>query len=493
MEPIMNRHCLGTCLVLSLLVCSLELAHAQSSDQLSGRVPDPGTITVSPTSAPAAVVEAIKMPAGQIVIPSSSIPPAKQGTTLKTRLAQTNLRIYVPAGWQADQVTPPGPYYTPTPPYSGYAYETPASLACVYDLLAVTPGCNPNTVTTPPTGGSKAIAIVDAFDDPFAGPDLAYFSSQFGLPFNPAQLEVVYENGIEPVVDTTGGWELEESLDLQYSHAMAPNAKIYLVEAQTNSYGDLLTSVEIAGNLIRCGATEQDLTTGAVGTCPTSSTGSGEVSMGWGSGEFSLETSYDSVFTTAGVVYFASAGDTPGTDWPCTSPDVVCAGGTSIRRSPVTGDFINEASWTEAGGGVSLYEKRPSYQSSISTIVGTARGVPDVSLDSNPDTGVWVYDSFGYALGLEDEELANAGWEIVGGTSAASPTWAGLLNNGSTRAGKWAASTNAALTTMYANKAVATDFRDITVGYCGPYEGYTTAVGWDPCTGIGSDQSYAGK
>ncbi len=435
----------------------------------------------------------IKTPGGMIVTPPSSIPPSTQGTTLKTRTMQTDLQIYVPAGWKSDEVVPPGPNYTPTPPYSGYAYETPASIACVYALLSVTTGCNPNTVTTPPSGGSSAIAIVDAFDDPFAGPDLAYFSSQFGLPFDPAQLHVVYEDGTEPAVDPTGSWEMEESLDLQYSHAMAPSATIYLVEAQSSSFANLLTSVEIAGNLVRCGQTEQNPSTHAVGTCPKTSTGAGEVSMSWGGGEFSSETAYDSIFTTAGVVYVASAGDAPGTLWPCVSPNVVCAGGTSIRRSPSTGNFINEVSWTLGGGGVSLYEKIPGYQSSISGIVGVSRGVPDVSLDSNPVTGLWVYDSFGYALSVSDEALANAGWTIIGGTSASSPMWAGILNNAATRASSFAASSNAELTQMYKNKAVTTDFRDIDIGYCGPYEGYTTATGWDPCTGIGSNQTYTGK
>ncbi len=475
----MKNHLISGVAVVAVSLCAMAPAIAQDSE-----VADASATTVHNAL--------VKTHPGQIVVPQSSMPPATQGTTLKTRLAQTNIQVFVPNGWQADQATPPGPHYTPTPPYSGYAYETPASFACIYDLLSVTTGCNPNTVTAPPTGGSKAIAIVDAYDDPFAGPDLAYFSSQFGLPFDPAQLEVVYEDGTEPFVDTTGGWELEESLDLQYSHAMAPNAKIYLVEAQSNSFADLLTSVQIASNLIRCGATEQNLSTLAVGTCPTSSTGTGEVSMSWGAGEFSSETAYDSFFTTTGVVYFASSGDSPGTYWPCTSPDVVCAGGTTIRRSPSTGNFINEASWTLAGGGASLYEPIPSYQSSISSIVGTARGVPDVSLDANPVTGVWVWDSFGYALSVYDEALADAGWFIVGGTSVASPSWAGIVNNAATRA-SFAASSKAELTTMYANKAVTTDFRDIVAGYCGPYEGYTTATGWDPCAGIGSDQSYVGK
>jgi subtilase family serine protease len=482
----MKKQHLTPGLLLSLIACSFGAAQAQSIEEVGvNQSPNIATTYSLPNVVPKA--------GGMIVTPASSVPPVTQGTTKKTRIMTTDLQVYVPAGWKPDEVNPPGPYYTPTPPFTGYAYETPASLSCIYDLLTVTAGCNPNTVTAPPTGGSKSIAIVDAYDDPFAGPDLAYYSSQFGLPFDPALLHVVYEDGIEPAVDPTGGWEMEESLDLQSAHAMAPGATIYLVEAQSPAFADLETAVEIASNLVRCGHTEQSLTTYVVGTCPTTSTGTGEVSMSWGSSEFSTETSYDSAFTTTGVVYVASSGDSPGTTWPCASPNVVCAGGTTIRRNPSTGSFINEASWDLAGGGISLYEKIPGYQSSISTIVGTARGVPDVALDSNPVTGLWIYDSFGYALSFYDEALANAGWEIVGGTSAASPLWAGILNNAATRGSSFAASTNAELTKMYTNKAVTTDFRDVVAGFCGPYDGYTTATGWDPCTGIGSDQTYAGK
>jgi kumamolisin len=482
----MRKQHLTPGLLLSLCVCSLGVAQAQSIEEVNPK------IVISNTTTPAKP-EVVQKAGGMLITPASSIPPVVQGTTKKTRIMTTDLQIYVPSGWKSDEVTPPSPYYTPLPPYSGYAYETPASLNCIYALVAVTAGCNPNTVTAPPTGGSKSIAIVDAYDDPFAGPDLAYFSSQFSLPFDPLQLKVVYEDGFEPTTDLTGSWEGEESLDIEYSHAMAPSATIYLVEAQSSTLGDLLTSVQIASNLVRCGATEQNLSTYEVGTCPSTSTGTGEVSMSWGGSEFSTETSYDSVFTTTGVVYVASAGDDPGTYWPCTSPDVVCAGGTSIRRSPSTGNFINEASWTLGGGGDSLYEAIPSYQSSISGIIGKARGVPDVSLDSNPITGLWVYDSFGYALSYYEPSLANAGWNVFGGTSAASPMWAGIINNAATRNAKWYASSNAELTEIYAEKAVTTDYRDIVLGFCGFYEGYTTATGWDPCTGVGSDQGYVGK
>ena len=128
-------------------------------------------------------------------------------------------------------------------------------------------------MTTVPTGGTKSIAIVDAYDDPFAGPDLAYFSAQMGIPFEPSKFQVVYEDGTPPAVDETGGWELEEALDTEYAHAIAPGATLYLVEADSPEDFDLFTSVVIASNLVRCGKTT---------TCPTTATGTGEVSMSWG-------------------------------------------------------------------------------------------------------------------------------------------------------------------------------------------------------------------
>jgi subtilase family serine protease len=121
--------------------------------------------------------------------------------------------------------------------------------------------------------------------------------------------------------------------------------------------------------------------------------GGGEVTNSWGGSELSGETSNDSHFVKANVVFFASAGDGPGTIWPSTSPNVVAAGGTTVRRTPSTGVFLSEYPWDSAGGGVSAFEARPSYQSSISSLVGNFRGVPDLSFDSDPITGVWVHDT----------------------------------------------------------------------------------------------------
>jgi subtilase family serine protease len=179
----------------------------------------------------------------------------------------------------------------------------------------------------------------------------------------------------------------------------------------------------------------------------------------------------------ANVVFIASSGDNPGTSWPGSSPDVVSAGGTTVRRNPSTGNFLSELPWDSAGGGISSIEARPSYQSGISAIVGSFRGMPDLSFDSNPITGVWVLDSDG------------GGWFILGGTSVASPSLAGIINS----TGGFAASTSAELTTIYGNFGVAANFKDITSSYCGPYAGYTAAKGWDVCTGVGVVKGKLGK
>jgi len=172
------------------------------------------------------------------------------------------------------------------PPFAGLFYEDPASLACIYGLIPTFDmACNPNNPRLDnPTGGSQAIAVVDAYDDPNAASDLAAFSAQFGVP-SPAKFHVIYAPagiapgtgqcasgpGTEPATDPTGGWEIEESLDIEYAHAMAPQATLYLVEAQSNFDIDLYCAVSIAGNLV-------------------AQAGGGEVSMSFGSLEFPQET-----------------------------------------------------------------------------------------------------------------------------------------------------------------------------------------------------------
>jgi kumamolisin len=404
---------------------------------------------------PAAISQMVHHPAGPAVIPrSGQSSPGDLGVR-----AHTNIRFFFMDGASPGEL----------PPLSGYGYETPASLACVYRLVYPVPGCNPNQTLTNSSGGSGSIAIVDAYDDPNAASDLASFSEQFGLP--PANLSVVYEGGSPPATDPTGGWELEESLDIEYAHAMAPGARLYLVEANSNSFLDLFTSTQIAGNLVACGSGSP---------CPAGSKGRGQVTMSFSGAEFPTESYLDALFTTPNVEYFGTAGDEAGVTYPCASPNVICVGGTSTARSQFTGNLIAEIAWSDAGGGISAYEPIPRYQAAFPGLDGQLlgfRGVPDVSADANPVTGAWVLDNFPYEAPAGYE----TGWFIVGGTSLATPTVAGIFN----ATGRFEHSSYAALDDIYSRWGQRR-FRDITYGACGYYSGSFSGQGWDLCTGFGS-------
>lgn len=382
---------------------------------------------------------------GLVITPGSSLP--GQG------LAHTNVHIFVPKGF--------APQVAPLP--SGLFFETPASLACVYQLVPRSGGCNPAVVTANASGGGRAIAVVDAFDAPNIAADLGSYSTEFGLPaVTSLNFEKVYAcawsgiglpppptcSGSQPAYDS--GWEIEESLDTQMAHAMAPSAKVILVEAQSNTLGNLAAAELKAAYLV-------------------AQAGGGEVSNSWGAPEFLGETAYDAFLSTPGVVYFASTGDSPGTEYPSTSPNVVAVGGTSLSRNPQTGAFLGEATWSLAGGGPSAYEARPVYQNSVSRIVGARRGVPDVAAVANPITGVWIYVT------------AQGGWLIVGGTSVASPLVAAIVNN----EGHFSLSTAVELSMIYDDPDYL-HFKDIKDGTCGPHEGYFAVTGWDFCAGVGS-------
>jgi kumamolisin len=394
---------------------------------------------------------------GQVVVPATSVVhPGDTGIK-----AHTHIRILVPpeGRFEGAAQTKAG-----SPPVLGLFFETPASIACVYHLAAnPLPGCNPDETTEPPSGGGGVIALVEAFDDPTAASDLQTFSTQFGLP--PADLRVIFADGTRPGVDPTGGAELETSLDIEWAHAMAPKAKLLLVEAASLNLSDLFNAIFVAGNLV-------------------SENGGGEVSMSFGTPEFPEETQLDSFFTAPGVVYVASAGDNPGTEYPSVSPNVISAGGTTISRDSFTGTFLLENTWQDAGGGPSLFEPRPSFQNAIAPIVGETRGTPDLSFDANPNTGVWIFDGNTFQ-GSKNP----VGWAVVGGTSVSAPSLAGIVN----AAGKFSASSQRENDEIYEHLGSRMDFRDINSGNCGFNIGNFAKDGWDFCTGVGSDQGLRGK
>ena len=394
---------------------------------------------------------------GRVLVPDSTIEhPADVGRRAHTNhvifLRSSGLTLTVPSG------------------------ETPGSLACVYQTAqTLTAGCPKSSTTLPsPSTSGGTIAIVDAYDYSTATSDFNTFSGQFGL--LPSSgicsggpcFRVVYASGSKP--RTNCGWAQEAALDIEWAHAMAPNAQIILVEAKTNSFSDLFKAVDVATNEVICGKT----------SCPSGGSGYGQVSMSWGGSESSGEAANDSHFSHTGVVYFAASGDTGGTTiYPSVSPNVVSAGGTSVNRD-TNGNFLNETGWSGSGGGPSKYESIPSYQAVIASIVGSQRGTPDFSFDADPNTGVSVYDSTS-CQGLR-------GWLVFGGTSVSSPSLAGIVNE----SGSKYSTSDIELSrfTPYATLGNASDYRDVTSGTAGSFSAKT---GWDFVTGVGSDIGTNGK
>lgn len=304
------------------------------------------------------------------------------------------------------------------------------------------------------TGGHDVIAIIDAFDYPTALKDFNVFASMFGLPLENSSSATASTNKVFQVVyagkkkpRANAGWAEEAALDIEWAHAMAPGAKIVLVEADSASLTDLFRAVDVAAAI----------------------SGVKQISMSWGCSEFSGETSYDSHFKVSGPVFFAASGDTGGVViYPSCSPYVVAAGGTSVTTSSA-GVLTAETAWSSGGGGNSTYVARPSWQTSVS-MTGARRGVPDISSNADPNTGVAVYDSTPYQ--------GYSGWMVFGGTSVSSPCLAGMTNVSAVSY----TSTTAFLTSLYTHYLnTSSVFRDITSGS----NGFSALTGWDYATGVG--------
>jgi hypothetical protein len=307
-------------------------------------------------------------------------------------------------------------------------------------------------------GAGQTIAIVDAYDDPNVLSDLQTFDKTYGL--SDPVFQKVNQNGSQSQLPLgNSGWGMEIALDIEWAHAVAPAAKILLVEANSNSLNDLLAAVDYASSAAKV------------------------VSMSWGASEFSSETSYDSHFSPQlhpGVTFIASSGDSGGrTLWPSVSPNVLSVGGTSLTIvSSASGvySYGGETTWSGSGGGYSLYEKEPTWQYAVQS--SGRRSSPDVAFDANPNTGVAVYDTYGYS-----------GWYAIGGTSAGSPQWAGIVAIvNQVRAGNGLGSLTNTSSQLYAldtQQTYSTDFHDITGGTAGRNH---ASAGYDLVTGLGSPQ-----
>ena len=268
-------------------------------------------------------------------------------------------------------------------------------------------------------------------------------------------------------------WAVETSLDVEWAHAIAPKATLVLVLANSASNADLMAAVNTARRYA----------------------GVSVVSMSWGGNESSTDPSYNSYFTTpsghTGVTFLAASGDsgtygsysTRTVGYPAASPNVVAVGGTTLNVDS-SGNYLSESGWGNgtssyslggSGGGISQYETQPSYQHGVVTQSSTFRALPDVSFLADPNTGAAVIDSY---------DFGNTTPVAIGGTSLATPMWAGVIalaDQGRVLAGLGTLDgATQTLPKLYALPS--SDFHDITTGN----NGYAAGPGFDLVTGRGT-------
>jgi autotransporter-associated beta strand protein len=343
-------------------------------------------------------------------------------------------------------------------------------------------------------GTGQTIALIDAFDDPafsssgtpgFATSDLHFFDQQFGLP-DPVFLKVAEDGSTNyPSVDPNfppDDWEGETALDVEWAHAIAPAARILLVECDSDSNDDLFAGLKWAATPVAKGgggATVVSMSFGTAGGDPTA-------------------TSLDANFSPAafpGVTFVAAAGDNGSVrnqgDYPADSPDIVAVGGTRLTVN-ASGVYSGETVWrtgpgNATGGGTSRYENQPIYQKLAEPTL-TKRTTPDVAFDADPGSGVVVYDSYNGGGG-DGSSINIAG---IGGTSVSAPCWAGLIAIADQiRASQpipeapltGATQTLPILYSIYSSPSYHQDFHDITSGGNGTF---SATAGYDEVTGIGT-------
>jgi len=353
-------------------------------------------------------------------------------------------------------------------------------------------------------GTGKKIVIIDAFDNPTLQSDFNFFNNFYGLPN-----QTIAQYYLGPTPPNTG-WAQEMQLDVDWSHAIAPGAKIVLVHGQSNSDEDLVAAANYAIN-------------NNLGDVISMSFGEADACLGQ-----TLQGAWHQAFVNAtkkGITLLASSGDQgaaqpscDGNTWvqstssPASDPLVTGVGGTELiaqnyaclltvcPNPPGFGNWLGETAWNEGnpygdfgsifgdgtigtGGGYSYAWNEPAYQQG--TIHGgKLRGSPDVAYNGAILHGVLV--------------RFRGGWFRFGGTSCGAPQWAALTAIADQAAGHDYGFINSALYKIGQDSGMyASSFHDITAGNNNSLQfdsannpvdipGYNAGTGWDATTGLGS-------
>ncbi|MCL5053807.1 MAG: hypothetical protein M1447_08360 [Gammaproteobacteria bacterium] len=289
---------------------------------------------------------------------------------------------------------------------SGYY---PADLQSAYNLASAL-----KSMTKP---GGATIAVVDAYNDPYAATDLATYRSTMSGATDPSTkltgtkipplcsstitsgcvtFKKVNQSGGTSYPKGNTGWGEEISLDLDMISAICPNCNITLVEASSSSFSNLNAAVAYAKSLHPAAVTNS-----------------------YGGSEFSSETSYNANYSYSSsssggqTAVTAATGDSGyGVEFPAAAPNLTAVGGTSLTYTGTgaTLAWNPQTVWSGAGAGCSAYETMPSWQDTSAfdlSSVCASRQVGDVSAVADPNTGVAVYDTY-----------SEPGWMVFGGTSA---------------------------------------------------------------------------
>jgi subtilase family serine protease len=271
------------------------------------------------------------------------------------------------------------------PPITGFA---PADLQSAYKV--VTKG-----------KATTVVAIVDAFGYTNAEADLGTYRSQWGLAACTTAngcFEKLNQSGVQGSYPAQNiGWAQESALDVDMASAMCPKCKIWLVEANTNSFSDLAAAVQEAATL-----------------------GAHVVSNSYGGGEGGTQ-SVEASYNHPGIAITASSGDDGfGVQFPASSPHVTAVGGTHLVADGSARGWT-ETAWSGAGSGCSSVYAKPTWQKDKGC---SKRMEADVSAVADPATGVAVF-------GPNNSGVSQ--WLRFGGTSVAAPLIGGVYgNNGKT-------------------------------------------------------------
>jgi subtilase family serine protease len=379
----------------------------------------------------------------------------------------------------------------------GVACYGPTQLQQAYDLKPLYQvGLN---------GSGKTIVIVDAYGSPTIQQDLAQFDADSALP-PPPSFKVITPDGPIPAFDPTNdemtGWAGETSLDVEYAHAMAPGAKILLVETPVDE-------TEGTAGFPQIVEAENYVINHHLGDVISQSFGATEETFPGPWAIYALRSAYINAQNNQITVLAGSGDEGPsGTtsdlvdyypfrvnSWPSSDPLVTSVGGVQLHLDANGNRTAPDNTWNDqalfgspaaGGGGLSAVFSRPFYQDGVRGLVGSSRGTPDVSLSAAVDGGVLVYSSYD-----------GSGYSIIGGTSEATPEFAGIVAIADQAARHDLGLLNPALYALGDGPGSGLD--DVTVGnttvsgdntggqFDGPFtvKGFNATRGYDLATGLG--------